>query len=73
MNSAQRIDVDSLIGTLQPFQPQNLKVEEKSKQEVLITYQLDNIPNGMTNWFWFGNWDGEKYLWQFQYDGMPEN
>lgn len=73
MTGAQRKDVDTLLGALYNFHPQNLKIQEKSKTSILISYQLQGEPGELVSWYWLGNWDGQEYKWQFQYDGMPEN
>lgn len=73
MTGAQRKDVNTLISSFNNLSPQNLKIEEKSKESILVSFQLDDGPRGLKNWFFLGNWDGKEYQWTFQYEGMPKN
>lgn len=73
MTGAQKQDVKELLSAFDSLHPQNVTVKEVSKIDVIVTFQLDDGPNGLATEYFYGSWKNGEYQWTFQLAGLPTN
>ena len=59
----------TLISSLAYFDPQQIEVEERSAEEVMVSFKTDDGPRGLKDQYFYGQWDGEQFNWAISLSG----